>query len=82
MWAVIKAFFTNNAIRVLEILVAVLGAVGAVAAIYRSGEKAQEAKQLELDLKRAGEANAIHDKNRAELSDGDAAKRLRDEWSR
>lgn len=33
------------------------------------------------DLKPIEQANAIEDKNRADLHDGDAAKRLSDEWS-
>lgn len=34
-----------------------------------------------VDIEPIKQANAIEDKNRADLHDGDAAKRLSDEWS-
>ena len=82
MWMLIKAFFASNMARIIQWLGIALAALGVVASIYRSGGKAERVKQLEEDLKSGRESNEIRDKNRSELGDGDAARRLRDEWSR
>lgn len=50
MWAAIKLFFSSNALAIAEKAMLVLGALGAVAAVYRAGAQAEKNDNIEEEL--------------------------------
>lgn len=82
MIAAIKAFFTTNALRVAGWIMAALSVFGVLLAARRAGRNAERVEALEQQSENVSKSHEIQDKNRRTLADGDAAKRLRDEWSR
>lgn len=81
MWLAFKSFISGNMAKLLELLAA-LGAGAAVAiGIYQQGKRSEKVDELTRVNKAQERAHDIEDKNRAELRPGDAAQRLRDEWS-
>ncbi len=82
MIASIKAFFTTNALRVAAWCMAALSCLGILLAARRAGRNAERVDALEMQSKNVRKSHEVQDKNRRTLADGDAAKRLRDEWSR
>lgn len=82
MIAAIKAFFTTNALRVAGWIMAALSVFGVLLAARRAGRNAERVESLEKQSENVSKSHEIQDKNRRTLADGDAAKRLRDEWSR
>ena len=82
MMAAIKAFLTTNALRVAGWCMAVLSALGILLAARRAGRNAERVDALEKQSENVSKSHEVQDKNRRTLADGDAAKRLRDDWSR
>lgn len=82
MMAALKAFFATNALRVTGWCMAVLSALGILLAARRAGRNAERVEALEKQSENVSKSHEIQDKNRRTLADGDAAKRLRDDWSR
>lgn len=82
MIAVLKAFFTTNALRVAGWMMAALSFLGILLAARRAGRNAERVDALEKQSQNVSKSHEIQDKNRRTLADGDAAKRLRDDWSR
>lgn len=82
MWTAFKLFFSTNTARIMEWLAIAAAAIGTVIAIFTAGKKSARADALEKQVKQVEGAHEIENENRANLRDGDAAKRLRDEWSR
>jgi hypothetical protein len=82
MWAIIKAFFTANAMRIAGIAMAGLSILGVLLGARQAGKNAERAEALEKQSKQVRRSHEIEDKNRAALRDGDAGERLRDKWSR
>ncbi len=82
MIAALKAFFTTNALLVAGWCIAVLSALGILLAARRAGRNAERVDALEKQSENVSKSHEVQDKNRRTLADGDAAKRLRDEWSR
>ncbi len=82
MIAAIKAFFTTNALRVAGWIMTALSVFGVLLAARRAGRNAERVEALEKQSENVSKSHEIQDKNRRTLADGDAAQRLRDEWSR
>lgn len=82
MITALKAFFTTNAMRVVGWCMAVLSALGILLAARRAGRNAERVEALEKQSENVSKSHEIQDKNRRTLADGDAAERLRDDWSR
>lgn len=82
MIAAIKTFFTNNALRVAAWCTAALSFLGILLAARRAGRNAERVDALETQSENVRKSHEVQDKNRRTLADGDAAKRLRDKWSR
>jgi hypothetical protein len=82
MIAAFKAFFTTHALRVAGWCMAALSALGILLAARRAGRNAERVDALEKQSENVSKSHEIQDKNRRTLADGDAAKRLRDDWSR
>lgn len=56
MWTAIKAFFSANAVVLMEKGALLLGLLGAVATIYRAGSRAEQNDNLNEELGHAKEA--------------------------
>ena len=82
MIAALKAFFATNALRVAGWCMAVLSAFGILLAARRAGRNAERVEALKKQSENVSKSHEIQDKNRRTLADGDAAERLRDDWSR
>lgn len=82
MWGAVKLFFSNNVSRIIEGLGIIAAFLGIVAAIFNAGKKSEKADEIVGELKQVKNAHEIEDKNRANLHDGDAADKLRKDWSR
>jgi len=62
--------------------IAVLSALGILLAARRAGRNAERVDALEKQSENVSKSHEVQDKNRRTLADGDAAERLRDDWSR
>lgn len=82
MIATLKAFLSDNALRVAGWIMAALSALGILAAARRAGRNAERVDALEQQSEQVSKAHAIQDTNRRTLADGDAAERLQRDWSR
>ncbi len=82
MIAALKAFFTTNALRVAGWCMAALSVFGILLAARRAGRNVERVEALEKKSENVSKSHEIQDKNRRTLADGDAAERLRDDWSR
>ncbi len=56
MWLAVRTFFSNNAAALLAKLAVAASLLGAVAAVYRAGTRAQENKNMREELGHAKEA--------------------------
>lgn len=50
MWAGLKLFFRSNALAIIQRGAIILGAIGAIAAVYRAGGKAEENENTKKEL--------------------------------
>lgn len=82
MIAALKAFLSDNALRVTGWIMAALSALGILVAARRAGRNAERVEALERQTQQVSKAHEIQDTNRRTLADGDAAERLQRDWSR
>lgn len=82
MIAALKAFLSDNALRVAGWFMAALSALGILFAARRAGRNAERAEVLKKQSQQVSKAHEIQDTNRRTLADGDAAERLQRDWSR
>lgn len=82
MWAAIRVFFSSNAAKLIELFAAVATGAAVVTGIFRQGVKSEKVDEMQQVNKEEAQAHEVEDKNRATLADGDAAGKLRTDWSR
>jgi len=82
MWALFTGWLSGNALRLTAWCAAALAVLTVLFGARQAGRNAERVDNLLQQTKNMRKANAIQDKNRHTLADGDAAKRLRDKWSR
>ncbi len=82
MIAALKSFLTTNAVRLAGWFIAALSLLGILFSARNAGRNAERMGELEQQSENVSKAHAIQDNNRRTLADGDAAQRLRDDWSR
>jgi hypothetical protein len=69
----------------LQVIRAVLIGIvlaGVILGLINYGRKDEQVKQAVEIVQKVEKANAVRNKNRATLDDGDAVKRVRSDWSR
>jgi hypothetical protein len=82
MLAILTHWLSGNTLRLAAWGAAALAVLTVLLGARQAGRNAERADNLLQQTKDMRKANAIQDKNRRTLADGDAAERLHDKWSR
>ncbi len=82
MLALLKNIISANILRILAVIAMVLAVLGVLSGVRQAGRNAEKAEQLARQAKLIRRSYDIENENSRTLADGDAAKRLRDAWSR
>ena len=82
MLALLKNIISANMLRILAVISTVLAVLGVILGVRQAGRNAEKAEQFARQAKLIRRSYDIENENNRTLADGDAAKRLRDSWTR
>lgn len=82
MFAIIKSFFTANALKIIACVLAIISASAVLFGARQSGKNAERAANLARQSKLVRRSHEIENENMRNLADGAASERLRAGWVR